>query len=145
MISNGSGFVSISASVEASSVGLQPPCLLCLQSVVRRWRWKLGLKVRIHVTTSKFAGSLGGHSHTELFVCALRREERAGELEALFIPRKDPVPIVQEAGWASGPVWTSGKSRPYRVSIPDRPARSQSLYRQSYPSHNLQCHKMVKN
>jgi hypothetical protein len=24
----------------------------------------------------------------------------------LFTPRKDPVPIVQEAGWASGPVWT---------------------------------------
>ena len=21
-------------------------------------------------------------------------------------PRKDPVPIVQEAGWAPGPVWT---------------------------------------
>jgi hypothetical protein len=23
-----------------------------------------------------------------------------------FIPGKDPVPIVQEAGWAPGPVWT---------------------------------------
>ena len=41
-----------------------------------------------------------------------------------FIPRKDPVPIVQEAGWAPGPVWTGGKSRPHRDSIPDRPARS---------------------
>ena len=30
-----------------------------------------------------------------------------------------------EAGWAPGPVWTDGKSRPHRVSIPDRPARSQ--------------------
>ena len=30
-----------------------------------------------------------------------------------FTPGKDdPVPIVQEAGWASGPVWTDGKSRP---------------------------------
>ena len=29
-----------------------------------------------------------------------------------FTPGKDPVPIVQEAGWASGPVWTGGKSRP---------------------------------
>ena len=46
---------------------------------------------------------------------------------------KDPVPIVQEAGWAPGPVWTDGKSRPHRDSIPDRPARSQSLYRLSYP------------
>ena len=29
-----------------------------------------------------------------------------------FTPGKDPVPIVQEAGWAPGPVWTGGKSRP---------------------------------
>jgi len=25
-------------------------------------------------------------------------------------PRKDPVPIVQEAGWASGPVWTGAEN-----------------------------------
>ena len=48
---------------------------------------------------------------------------------------KDPVPIVQEAGWAPGPVWTGGKSRPHRDSIPDLPARSQSLNRLSYPAH----------
>ena len=29
-----------------------------------------------------------------------------------------------EAGWAPGPVWTGGKSRPHRDSIPDHPARS---------------------
>jgi len=51
-----------------------------------------------------------------------------------FNPGKDPVPIVQEAGWAPGPVWTGGKSRPHRDSIPVRPARSQSLYRLSYPA-----------
>ena len=44
-----------------------------------------------------------------------------------FNPGKDPVPILQEAGWAPGPVWTGGKSRPHRDSIPDRPARSLSL------------------
>jgi len=42
-----------------------------------------------------------------------------------FSAGKDPVPILQEAGWATGPVWTGGKSRPHRDSIPDRPARSQ--------------------
>ena len=26
-----------------------------------------------------------------------------------FTPRKDPVPLLQEAGWAPGPVWTDGK------------------------------------
>ena len=46
-------------------------------------------------------------------------------------PGKDWVPILQEAGWAPGPVWTGGKSRPHRDSIPDLPARSQSLYRLS--------------
>jgi len=29
-----------------------------------------------------------------------------------FTPGKDPVPILQEAGWATGPVWTGRKSRP---------------------------------
>jgi len=38
-----------------------------------------------------------------------------------FTTGKDPVPILQEAGWAPGPVWTGGKSRPHRDSIPDRP------------------------
>ena len=52
-----------------------------------------------------------------------------------FTPRKDPVPILQEAGWAPGPVWTGGKSLPHRDSIPDRPARSQSLNRLSYRAH----------
>ena len=52
-----------------------------------------------------------------------------------FNPGKDPVPILQEAGWAPGPVWKDGKSRPHRDSFPDRPARSQSLYRLSYPAH----------
>ena len=56
---------------------------------------------------------------------------------AAYTPGKEPVPIVQEAGWAAGPVWTGGKSRPHRDSIPDRPARSQSLYRLSYPARNV--------
>jgi len=54
----------------------------------------------------------------------------------LFTPGKDPVPIVQEAGWAPGPVWT-GAENFARTGIwsPDRPARSQSLYRLRYPTH----------
>jgi hypothetical protein len=27
-----------------------------------------------------------------------------------FTPGKDPVPIVQEAGWATGPVWTGAEN-----------------------------------
>ena len=29
---------------------------------------------------------------------------------AAFIPRKDLVPIVQEAGWTPGPVWTNAEN-----------------------------------
>ena len=53
-----------------------------------------------------------------------------------FTPGKDSVPILQEAGWAPGPVWTCGNSCPHRDSIPDRPASSQSSYRLSYTAHN---------
>ena len=52
-----------------------------------------------------------------------------------FTAGRDPVPILQVAGWAPGPVWTGGKSRPHRDSISDRPARSQSLYQLGYPAH----------
>ena len=52
-----------------------------------------------------------------------------------FTPGKDPVPILQNAGWAPGPVWTGRKSHPHLDLIPDRPTRSQSLYRLSYLAH----------
>ena len=51
-------------------------------------------------------------------------------------PGKDPVPIVQEAGWAPGPVWTGAENlAPTGIRYPDRPSRSQSLYRLPYPAH----------
>jgi len=51
----------------------------------------------------------------------------------LFTPGKDPVLIVQEAGWAPGPVWTGAENlTPIGIRSPDRPAFSQSLYRLSY-------------
>ena len=54
----------------------------------------------------------------------------------LFTPGKDPVPIVQETGWALGPVWTGAENLSYTgTRSPYLPARSQSLYRLSYPSH----------
>jgi len=52
-----------------------------------------------------------------------------------FTPRKDPVPILQEAVWVPGPVWTDGKSRPHRHSIPDRPARSSVAIPTELPAH----------
>jgi hypothetical protein len=53
-----------------------------------------------------------------------------------FTPGKDQVPIVQEAGWAPGSFWTGTKNiAPTGIPSPDRPTRSQSLYRLSYPAH----------
>jgi len=43
-------------------------------------------------------------------------------------PGKDPVPIVQEAGWASGSVQTGAENLASTgIRSPDRPARRQSL------------------
>ena len=53
---------------------------------------------------------------------------------AALPPGKASVPIVQEAGWATGPVWTVAENLdPTVIRSPDRPARSESLYRLSYP------------
>ena len=44
---------------------------------------------------------------------------------ANFTPEKDPVLIVQEAGWASEPVWTGVENlAPTGIRFPDLPARS---------------------
>ena len=66
----------------------------------------------------------------------------------LITPGKEPVPIVQEAGWAPGPVWTGMENlAPTGIRSPDRPAHSQSLHRQSYPAlppQLIKCHLMHK-
>ena len=59
-------------------------------------------------------------------------------LRPLFTPGKDTVPIVEEAGWAPRPIWTGAKILvPTGIRSPDRPARSQSLYRLRYPAHTI--------
>jgi hypothetical protein len=61
---------------------------------------------------------------------ALDRGEGASVmLRPLFTPGKDLVPIVQEAEWAPGLVWTGAENlAPNGIRSPDRPAHSQSLY-----------------
>ena len=55
-----------------------------------------------------------------------------------FTPGKDLVPIVQEAGRAPGPVQTGAEIlAPAGIRSPDCPAHSQSLYRLSYPAHQV--------
>ena len=66
----------------------------------------------------------------------------------LFTPRKYPVPIVLEAGWAPGPIWTGMENlAPTGIRFPHCPARSQSLYRLRYPAlfpQLTKCHLMHK-
>jgi hypothetical protein len=54
----------------------------------------------------------------------------------LFTSGKDPVSIVQEAGWAPGPVWT-GAENLASTGIRSRTVQpvAQSLYRLSYRAH----------
>jgi hypothetical protein len=50
-----------------------------------------------------------------------------------FTPGEDPVIIVHEAGWAPEPVWTGAENLALTgFRSPDRPARSESLYRLRY-------------
>ena len=54
----------------------------------------------------------------------------------LYPRERDPVPIVQEAGWAPMPVWTGAENlAPTGFRSPDRPACRQPLYRLRYPAH----------
>jgi len=53
---------------------------------------------------------------------------------AALYPGKDPALIVQEAGWAPGPVWTGAENLASTgIRSPDRPSRSQSLDRLPVP------------
>ena len=62
-----------------------------------------------------------------------------------FNPEKDPVPIVQEAGWAAGPIWTGAENiAPTGFRSPDRSASSESLYRLSYPGSRWICNCLLK-
>jgi hypothetical protein len=51
-----------------------------------------------------------------------------------FTPGKDPVPIVQDAGWAPRPVWTNAVNLvPIGIRSPDCSDGSEELYRLRYP------------
>jgi len=56
-----------------------------------------------------------------------------------FTLEKNQVPIVHEAVWAPGPFWRDAeKLAPTGIRFPDYPARSESLYRLSYPGPTVQ-------
>ena len=98
--------------------------------------------IKVKVKWSHYRSSVAQRVGTGITLLFHDRGTRRGRVVSStpwphFTPGKDMVPILQEAGWAPGPVRTGGKSRPHRDSIPDRPASNQSLYRLSYPAHTL--------
>jgi hypothetical protein len=53
----------------------------------------------------------------------------------LYRRKKEPVPIAQEAGWATRPLWMCPETlASARVRIPNHATRSESRYWLSYPS-----------
>ena len=62
----------------------------------------------------------------------------------LFTPGKDPVPIVQKAEWAAGPVWTAENLTPTGIRSPKRPARSSATIPIELPGPHL-AHKSGNN
>ena len=62
-----------------------------------------------------------------LFLGSQHQMRVGGLALATSTPGKDPVPIVQEAGWAQGLVWTGAENlAPHRDSIP-RPSSPQPV------------------
>jgi hypothetical protein len=97
-----------------------------------------GLTARRLYKSFGVKGLMGIVQDCTVFNCRVNLGTRRGGWSAprpgRFTPGKDPVPIEQEAGWAPGTVWACAKNLvPTGIRSPDRPTRSQSLYRLSYP------------
>ena len=91
-------------------------------------------KVKVHPRTGH-EGPKGEQMYSSTLPSTSALDGVGGQRHALVAlpPRKDPVPIVQEAGWASKPVWTGAENlAPTGIRSPDRPASSESLYQLSY-------------
>jgi len=62
---------------------------------------------------------------------------------SLFARERDPGHIVEDAGWAPAPVCTCAENfAATGIRSPDRPSRSEWLYRLSYPGSKDECVKM---
>jgi hypothetical protein len=106
----------------------------------RRWKWVLKRLVHPCKTLMLYTGRTarrGGRGITLLFHDhgTIRGWGVSVTPRPLFTPGKDLVPIVKKAAWAPGPVWTGAENlAPTGIRTPDRPARSQQLYRLRYPA-----------
>jgi hypothetical protein len=91
------------------------------------------LKLSYYTPWRRLEGEMCSYSFsTSALYGGMWSESRPGR--ALAPVKGPPVPIVQEAGWASEPVWTQATGNipsplpGFEPQSPGRPARSQTLY-----------------
>ena len=90
------------------------------RSCIQRIRYKYIYKIKFSRYRPGVAQRMGRGIALLFHDCGTRRGWVVSSTpRPHFTPGKDPVPILQEAGWAPGPVWTGEKSRSHRDSIPD--------------------------
>jgi hypothetical protein len=109
-------------------------CLLLIYSAFgQKFHIPIICKVKVKVPRNRPESADGGRGIALLFLdLSARRGWWSAPHPSCFTPGKDPVPIVQEAVWAPGPVWTCAKVlAPTGIRSPDHPAHSQSLYQLS--------------
>jgi hypothetical protein len=95
-------------------------------------------KVKAHTRI----GHEGPEARVEL-CCFSNLRTRCGSvvnstLRPLYLRKRDTVRIVQEAGWAPGPVWTRKKVASTGIRSPDLSVRSESLCRLRNPGSPLE-------
>jgi hypothetical protein len=111
-----------------------------LVTCINKHNWKVKCKV---VPLRSIEAHLGDRRYSSycFLTSALEGGERSASCPGRALPpdKEPPVPTVQEAGWAPEPVWTQRLEEKIlclcRGSNPDRPVRSQTLYRLSYRAH----------
>jgi len=73
------------------------------------------------------------YSSTLSLTSALDGVDGQRHASAALPPVTARCPLYEEAGWAPGLLWTCAENlAPTDIRSPDRPARSESLYRRSY-------------
>jgi len=115
----------------------------CLTQCIKKVKVKVTLVQALRLCTGRTAHS-GSRGIALLFHNHVTRRGWGVSVtpRPLFTPVKDPVPIVQKAGWAPGSVWTGAENLapPPGIRSPDSPARSQSIfYTQQFAALSIWC------
>jgi hypothetical protein len=112
----------------------------------QRWWWRhqhSGIR-KFHLRIGHEGQAEQRYSSTLSLTSALHGDGWLKPRRGRFTPGKNPVPIVQVAGWAPGPVWTGAENLdPTGIPSPDRPVRSVCWYTaQRISVYRYQCFKV---